>query len=223
MGMYMGELYEKKEKTYQQEILLDLEERKETAAYLGRWTWYLFWLVIPSAVAGLMNSSLVSSSNVRIAGDILTVCVGVVYGVILLVMGKKEGQYTIAGISYFVVMIVTVLGGLIAESVVAALLYLVAVSALTVYTEYKEFYGHSTMLKNYDFVFSEKWKNLWKWYMGCNAVIVASTFLLLLGSIVSLIAALLLLAGTITLFVIGIIKLVYLYRMAKLLRNFAVA
>ncbi|MBM6829269.1 hypothetical protein H9X85_06405 [Anaerotignum lactatifermentans] len=216
----MGELYEKKERTYH-EVLPDLEERKEMAAYLGRWVWYLFWLVIPGLIAGLMNSSLVSSSTVRMAGDVLTICTGVVYGVILLVMGKKEGQYTFAGISYMVAMIVTVLGELIGESVIAALLYLVVVSALTVYTEYKEFYGHSTVLGNYDFAFSEKWKNLWKWYLGCNVVIVGSTFLLLVGSIVTLLAALLLLGGTIALLVASIIKLVYLYRMAKLLRNFS--
>lgn len=217
----MGELYEKKERIYQEEVLPDLEQRKEMATYLGRWVWYLFWLVIPGLIAGLMNSSLVSSSTVRMAGDILTICTGVVYGVILLVMGKKEGQYTFAGISYIIVMIVTVLGEMIGESVMAALLYLVTVSALTVYTEYKEFYGHSTVLRNYDFAFSEKWKNLWKWYLGCNVVIVVSTFLLLMGSIVTLIAAILLLVGTIALLVVSIVKLVYLYRMAKLLRNFA--
>ena len=219
----MGELYEKREQSYHREQLPGLEERKETAAYLGRWVWYLFWLIIPGMAAGLMTSRAVTSSAVQMAGTILTVCVGIVYGAILLVLGKKEGRYTFAGIGYMVAMIATVLGELMGENIVMTLLYLAAISALTVYTEYKEFYGHSTVLRNYDFAFSEKWKNLWKWYLGCNVVIVVSTFSLWVGSIVTLIAAILLLVGTIALLVVSIVKLVYLYRMAKLLRNFAAA
>lgn len=219
----MGKLYEKKEQTYHREELPDFEQRKEMAAYLGRWVWYLFWLVIPGLAAGFMTSSAVLGPTVWMLGTILTICVGVLYGVILLMMGKRERLYTTAGIFQIVGVAVTALDGMVGESTAVAFIYLIIVAALTVYTGYKEFYGHGTVLKNYDFAFSQKWETLWKWYLGSNLALVVSALLILVGSVVTLIGAVLALTSMIALLVIGIVKLVYLYRMAKLLRNFAAA
>lgn len=74
------------------------------------------------------------------------------------------------------------------------------------------------MLREFDLEFSQKWLTLWKWYCVIIAGMIVSTLVVLISF---LLAALLILAFTIGTAVIAIVQLVYLYKMAKLFRQYA--
>ena len=83
--------------------------------------------------------------------------------------------------------------------------------------EFNEYMGHSEVLAGVDDGLAVKWGTLWKWYIGL--------FLGLLGCIVVLLifpvlGALAMLGAVIGLVVVGILKLVYLYRTAKFFREY---
>ena len=82
--------------------------------------------------------------------------------------------------------------------------------------EYQEYMGHSELLWDVDVELSDKWRKLWKWYIGCFLVLLASIVVILLSLILGLLVTL---AATIVLLVIMIVKLVYLYRTAMIFRN----
>ena len=74
------------------------------------------------------------------------------------------------------------------------------------------------LLREFDLEFSQKWLTLWKWYCVIIAGMIVSTLVVLISF---LLAALLILAFTIGTAVIAIVQLVYLYKMAKLFRQYA--
>ena len=83
--------------------------------------------------------------------------------------------------------------------------------------EYYEFMGHTDVLCDVDTVLSDKWFNLWKWYLGTFLCIISGT---VLAVILPLIGLLVVLAATVGTLVVSVLKIVYLYKTAKAFRTF---
>ena len=83
--------------------------------------------------------------------------------------------------------------------------------------EYTECTSHAEALEPVDLELSEKWRRLWKWYIG--------TYLGSVGSIVVVmifgpLGLLVMLASIIGMMVVAILKLVYLWRTARTFREY---
>lgn len=202
--------------TFEQEAI-----KKEHAAILGKWLWILFWLIIPTVIVGILgNESIVGQdSPVYRFGTMLSVVVGIVYGVVLLQMKGVEEKYRLAGLLSIASVVLSILLEIIHfEHPILVLLTGVPAIALSLAAKYYEFYGHVAVLQDFDPEFSQKWKILWKW----NCIIVVGMIVsTLLALFVLFLAALLILAFAIAAVFIAIVELVYLYQMAKLFQQYA--
>lgn len=195
----------------------------EKAPFLGKWLWILFWLVIPQSLASLLNSDLFAGQPVLYSlGQIIKLIYFLGCGLVLLKLSSQIARYRTAGICFLVGFIINVVFSIIpvpaAGSALAVWgsLVIVAGGIFLMVGEYHEYMGHSELLEGVDWELSDKWRKLWKWYIGCFIALLSSivvvTFSPFLGLLVTL-------AAIIVLLVIMIVKLVYLYRTAMIFRN----
>ena len=199
--------------------------RKEALAkripLFGKWLWVLFWLVILSSIFGLLSNDTVGQAfpAVHAVGQILNTICTVVYGLILLKLGAEEDGYRTAGIYSLVSGVFAAAMAAVSaftQSVGWTLLITVLAVIVKLVSEYHEYSAHGAVLADLDGELSEKWTLLWKWFIGLYLGLLGCLFLALLDS---LLGALGLLAAAIGLLVISILKLVYLFRTAKLFRE----
>lgn len=195
----------------------------EKAPFLGKWLWILFWLVIPQSLASLLTSDLFAGQPVLSSlGQIMQLIYLLGCGLVLLKLSSQIARYRTAGIYFLVGGMINAAFSIIpvpaAGSALAVWgsLIIVAGGIFLMVGEYHEYMGHSELLEGVDWELSDKWRKLWKWYIGC--------FIALLGSIVVItfspfLGLLVTLAATIGVLVIMIVKLVYLYRTAMIFRN----
>lgn len=191
------------------------------APVLAKWLWLLFWLVIPSVFSNILTMDTVAGavSNCRSRWK----CAGisdfpglwcpfvaaagggrpVPHGGPVL-FGWRHHQRCAAASDDS--------GGELA--VVAALL---PVMVLELCAAYQEFYAHAEVLEELDPELAGKWRLLWKWWIGLLLGLLGCIFLALISAILGLLA---MLADAIGLLVVGIVKLVYLYRTAKRFREY---
>lgn len=201
-------------------ILAQEAVKKEHAEVLGKWMWILFWLIIPSAIAGVLGKENLfgKESAVYVFGTILSTAVGILYGVILLQMKSVEEKYRMAGIFSIVSAVLAMLLERIPmENPLAVMLIGLLALVLGLVAKYYEFHSHGAVLQNVDLAFSQKWLTLWKWYCIMICGLIVSTLLVFVSI---LLAALLLIVFAIGTFVVAIVQLVYLYKMAKLFRQY---
>ena len=195
----------------------------EKAPFLGKWLWILFWLVIPQSLASLLTSDLFAGQPVLSSlGQIMQLIYLLGCGLVLLKLSSQIARYRTAGIYFLVGGMINAAFSIIpvpaAGSALAVWgsLIIVAGGIFLMVGEYHEYMGHSELLEGVDWELSDKWRKLWKWYIGC--------FIALLGSIVVVtfspfLGLLVTLAAIIGLLVVLIRKLVYLYRTAMIFRN----
>lgn len=191
------------------------------AAFLGRWLWLLFWLILPAELAELLTLETVALWSPALAwfGQVLGVLCSAAYGLILLKVSSEEPCcYRTAGICSLVVsaiqaVLLCIPGG---NSAGWSLLFTLPAAVLALVSFYYECMAHAEVLLEADHALSEKWRLLWRWYAAATAALFGGTFLLL---IIPLLGVLLLLAGSVGLLVLSILKLVYLYRTARLFRS----
>lgn len=195
--------------------------QKEHAAILGKWLWILFWLIIPSAIAGILgNKNLFGQESVvYVFGTILSMVVGILYGVILIPMRSVEERYRMAGIFSILSVVLSMSLEIISmENPLAVMLIGLLALVVGLVAKYYEFHSHAAVLQNVDLAFSQKWLTLWKWYCIMIVGLIASTLIVFISI---LLAALLLLVFAIGTFVVAIVQLVYLYKMARLFQRYA--
>ena len=192
------------------------------APFLGKWLWILFWLVIPATIAGLMENNVVAESapSVFWTGRVMTAVCSLAYGIILLKMSAEEGRYRTAGICDLVcagisLLVAIVTGG--TERVTWTLILTIPAAIVGFVGEYNEYMAHSAVLISVDNDLSSKWEKLWKWYIGLFLGMFGCIIVML---IVPLLGALAVLGATIGVAVVSILKLVYLYRTAKVFREY---
>ena len=191
------------------------------APLLGRWLWPLFWLVIPGMIGTVMSSRSVTAAfpAVGTAGEVLGILASLAYGVFLWQLRtvhpgyRAGGLCSFAGVGFGVLMLAL---GMTQES---GLWWLLALPMLAVefYGMYRAYNAHADVLAGLDDDLGEKWRKLWKWMIGLYLGLFACLFVALLSAVLGL---LVLLADVIGLAVVGILRLVYLYRTAKLFREY---
>lgn len=193
----------------------------QKAPFLGKWLWLLFLLVIPGIIANILTNESITEwfPFLNLPGQILnTLCI-IAYGLILLKLSAENDHYRTAAICSFVAtaisVIVTCISGNSQETWTAILSLPAAIIAIV--SEYHEYKGHEEVLSGVNNELAEKWYKLWKWYIGIFIAFFASILVVL---IIPILGLLVMLAASIGMIVIGIIKLVYLYRSSKIFRDF---
>ena len=200
-------------------------DRETTASLVWRLD-ALLWLVVPGTIAGLMSDEALSAHWPDLAslGEILGILCSVVYGLLLLSLAKVNGGYRAAGAcTLFVVaagVIVQVLTGSedphnVERSIALILTFLSGVAALV--GEYTECTSHAEVLEPVDIALSQRWRRLWKWYIGAYLALFAGIFVTLLSAWLGL---LVMTAATVGSLVVAILKLVYLWRTARTFREY---
>ena len=211
---------------YRRRRMVAEEERKAAIArrapILGKWLWILFWLIIPNEIAGLMTHEIAVEMvpALYIPGMILDVTVLTVYGVILLKLASEEERYRTAGICSLIANVASVLiaclsGG--GETPPWTLLISLPAAIVSFVGVYNECTAHSAVLTGVENEQAEKWEKLWKWYIGLFASMIGSIVVMLILPLLGAIAMLVSVIGTA---VVGIVKLVYLYRTAQIFRDY---
>lgn len=194
-------------------------QKREKAKVLGKWLWILFWLLIASLITGLLSQDSLSQVSPRIyfIGTVSGIAIKVIYCLILLRLRHVEEKYGKAGICSIISALLAVVVLLVVENSIAlALIMLLVATAIGLAVDYFFFYGNAAVLEDFDLEFSEKWKKLWTWNLICIGGMTAGICLMFLGSI----GAILVIVGGPGVFVIGIMQLVYLYRMAVLFKEY---
>ncbi len=203
-------------------IEIDKNEVSRRADDLGKWIWILFWLFVPSTIAGIFTIDSIAeiAPPLYLFGEIINIICVIVYGVVLLKMSTENEHYRTAGICCIISGVVDTIVSIVSggnEDSVGALIISIPLIIVGLVGEYNEYVGHEEEVRNINEEMADRWERLWKWYIGmiiatfCAPFIVA--FLPFIGLIVLLVAAL----GAI---IVSIMKLVYLYETAKLFRNY---
>lgn len=208
----------------EEDIFAKQEKEKATQAlkagygFLGKWLWYYFILIVPSIIAGIFGA-ITSVPALVLVGNIISIAVSAATIVILVILGQYDKNYKTAGLLQIPVFVASLIET-IAFSTEVPLWYsgISLVAALVgLYGTYLEFKTHAYVTATVDPMLSANWMKLWKWMMICMIVSICSVFLLL----IPVIGILIMVAGLIGLVVCSIIKLVYLYRTAKLFQALA--
>lgn len=187
----------------------------ETAPFLRKWLRFLFWLVLPGALASIMTNNVVAGRfpSLALPGQILSFCCTLAYGLILLRLSSFSPCYRTAGICNLVSTVLGVISsGLsaleISTGIVPFLLLLPTAICLLVGT-YNEYHAHGEILEGVDAALQESWTKLWRWSMISLGILFGS---LLFISISPVFGILILLADCVFLVVISVLKLIYLYQ-----------
>lgn len=188
---------------------------------LAKWLWLLFWLVIPMSIAGLVSTDSMKEAlpGLYVAGQLLNIACTAVYGLILLKLGKAEDYYRTAGIFTLIAGGISLLQTVVAimrGTEIWSFLFLLPAVVIELLGECYECNAHSAVLEELDPPLSQKWKKLWGWFIGLYLGMFGCILLMLINQVLG---ALSLLGATIGLLVVAIMKLVYLYRTAKLFRE----
>lgn len=191
---------------------------------LGKWLWILFWLIIPSSIGSLLGNDTISqlSPGLYLVGVVLNTATRLIFGLILLKLGSENFYYKVSGICCLIAgglsLVSTLLTGN-AENPIWEQLLMLPAAIVGIIAEYNEYTGHAEVLEKLDPDLSEKWTKLWVWYLSMTLCIVGCVVLLFIAP---MLAALILLGSAIGVAVVSVIKLLYLYRTAKLFREYPI-
>lgn len=195
-------------------------ELDRRAPVLGKWLWLLFWLVVPSVLGELMTNETVLSllPGLRVPGEALSLLCMLAYGFLLWQLRQMEDSYRTAAVCYVASGIVGTVAEALRDSIGDGLVLVILLPALAarLYGTYREYTAHAAVLDGVDDGLAEKWRKLWVWEIGLMLGLVACVVLVILSAVLGLLA---LLADLIGILVVGILKLVYLYRTARLFRD----
>ena len=213
----MSDCWHEKTQT-QQQLEAELARR---APVLGKWLWFLFWLIVPSSVGGILAENILPlGSGATWFGSLLGGGCSLLYALIILKLGAVQDRYRTAGIYLIIGNAANLLLTPFSEFFHNQSLYLLAIipfAVLSLIGQYHEFMGHSAVLIGFDRQLSEKWEKLWKWNIGTYLGLIGCVLVVV---IVPLLGILLMLAAAIGIIIVSVMKLIYLYRTAKIFRNY---
>lgn len=201
-------------------VEIDKNEIKKRVDFLEKWIWLLFWLFVPSTIAGLFTIDSVAEMAplLYLFGEFLSLVCIIAYGVILLKMSTENDNYRTAGFCCIISSVVNVVVSLaFGGNEVAALIITLPLAIVALVGEYNEYMGHAEEARNINAEMADKWEKLWKWYIIMIVATVCSPFIVIVLDFIGLIILLVAALGTI---VVSIMKLVYLYQTAKLFSNY---
>jgi len=199
------------------------EKRKEMLArrvpLLGKWLWILFWFPIFSIGPSILT--IIPNFGLNILGTILSIMLGIAQGCILIKISSEERRYRTAGICMLIATVVDkVLFGLdTSEGIWTVLFVTIPIGILGYVAMYNEFMAHAIVLEYLDNELSDKWRKLWKWYIGLIIGMAGSILIVVLMPVLGLLVVL---AGLIGIVVCAVLSWVYLYRTAKVFRTYEI-
>ncbi len=204
---------EKEKKTRDSEL--------QESVFLEKWLWILFLLIIPSTVASLLKLDISGDGGswMASAGQALEWISALAYGIILIRLSKVGGRYRTAGICTVISAVLLIITEAASAKVLQEDLELAAMipsAIIALAGTYYEFTAHSQVAGKAGSKLSEKWQSLWVWYIGLNLGLFFGSFILLFLGVLGIIIFMGLAIGVIA---VSIVKLVYLYRMAKFFRK----
>lgn len=197
---------------------------------VGKWLWIYFWMLIPTFIAAfLTNNSVVQVlPGLKFPGEILSILVSVAQCVLLFLLAKEEKNYGYAAWAMVPVVVISVPdviyhAGYFKTSPsltrILAIMSLLA-AASTAVMSYFECKANRNVLTDVDARLSEKWRKLWGQYRIAWILLFASGALVLIRiTAVKVLGGMVLVAANIGMIVVGIQRLIYLYKTAKLFRE----
>ena len=193
-----------------------IERSAAKAGYLAKWLTPLFWLYILNTAANLMTDENVLSvlPGLYWPGTILTLAC---YAGIIVVLYKLKAEDEFYGKSanmHLINLLLTLLA--LAFQNVLGILILIASAALSLASTYYEFTAHSRVLAGVSNTMSESWRKLWRWFLYSYIGVIVAVLLLFISATL---AALLTFAAALAMFVVSIMKLVYLWRTIKCFKS----
>lgn len=195
----------------------------QKAAFLGKWLWILFWLVIPGALGSFMTVEGIVKlfPAFDLPGQVINILCSAAYGLILLNLTSAHDNYRISGICCLVTTAVSavVLGVTGGSDASWALILTIPAAIVGLVGEYHEYIAHAGVLRDVDAILSQDWRKLWKWYIRMMAAIIGSVIVMLIVPPLGFVGVL---VSAIGIVVVSIMKLVYLYRTAKVFRQYVV-
>lgn len=206
-GMYRGKDTAPQFRLAQKQAELEYQQSlREKGASMSKWLWVLFWLFVPTTIAGILSEWVPSLHDFGMA--VAAAC-AVLYAVVLLKLSSDEPSYRVAGLLALAVSVINI-PLLLTHNSIPLTAVNVILAIVDLVSSYFEFQAHANALEGVDNQLSEQWRTLWKWMIG-------ATMAMVLGVIftVIIIGALVAVAAAIAILVISILKLVYLYRTAQ--------
>lgn len=204
---------------------------------VGKWLWIYFWMLIPNFIAAFMtNNSVVQVlPGLKFPGEILGILVGIAECVLLFLLSKEEQNYGYAAWAMVPVIVISVPdviyhAGYFKTS--PSLTHILAIMSLlaaasTAVMSYFECKANRNVLTDVDARLSEKWRKLWGQYriawillwIAWTLLYASEALALIRITAVKVLGGMVLVAANIGLIVVGIQRLIYLYKTAKLFRE----
>jgi len=190
-------------------------ERVERSRFLEGKVRIIFILSILQIVCNILSNVSIPTGMYRMI-QIITVLVGVTYGIILLVMSKKSNHFKIAGICNIAVPIVTV-ASVFTYNV--TIIYFVAVVMIVVgfVAMCQEMYGFSETLSGINNALSMKWSELWRLLMTWLVVLFVS---LIVFMVIPILGGIGMIVALIAVIVVSVLRLVCIVDTANAFENY---
>lgn len=195
----------------------NMERLLKRVPALGKWLPVLFWLVLLTQVASLIDSELITQSVpwLGFAGTLLGILLGITYGVVLLQIGWIDEGYYSSGIMQIIAQAIGLVVLLIWRgndvpgwSLILTLPQLV----LGFLANFHEMTAHGNVLEGVNHDLAQKWTMLWKWYLALAVITLWSLFVVGSGNGLGVFVLLVALIGSI---IVAILKMIYLYRTSQ--------
>lgn len=181
----------------------------------------IFWLSIASLIPGLMSNDLtIGFSVLHATGLIINAVFSLAILAIYFCMGRANSRYRKAAVFMTLVTAGDYLGYWITSEVFPGWSFILKVAIVVVglFCRFHMCTAHSEILVTVDYALSEKWMQLWKWYVY---VLVGSFASIVVVFIFPILSSLMVLAVGIGAIVVCIVEIVYFCRMMRCFRTYA--
>ncbi len=161
--------------------------------------------------------------GLRVPGELLSLLCGLAYAFILWQLREAWDRYRTAAVCGFVAAGANGLAALLTGDgsslgrATLALVILIPAMVVSLYGTYQEYNAHAEVLEGLDDGLAENWRRLWKWEIGFLLGLFGCILLVMISVVLGLLALIAVLIGIVA---VAVLKLVYLWRMAKLFRKY---
>lgn len=190
----------------------------ETAPLMAKWTWLMFWLVVPSELASLLTADFVTQAfpAAEAAGRVLEILCNLAYALFLWKLTPVLREYRTAALCQLAVMLVSLVLLILPEK--PALILLLGIPSIIVsfYGNYVEFFAHAQAVEPLDADLAAGWRKLWKLVLLTLGALVFLFFSMFMGAFVVVLAAL---AAVGLAIYYAVTRMIYLWRTAKRFRE----
>ena len=197
------------------------EKLEKQVPLLAKCLSVIFWVSLAANIPGIMSNEFTVSLPVLYrTGQILLLIssLGIVaaYFTLRKVNDRFRKAAIYVGISLLADFVLKWITG--GESPSWTLLITLPAAALSFAGKFQMYSAYSEILVPVDYELSEKWMQLWKWYIGLFIASIAGLLLTVIIPLLGLLAVVVAAIGTI---VVSIMELIYLYRMMDRFRTYA--